>query len=162
MITGKSEPFETERSFDGDAGALLDFLATTLTAQGFHVGDRTDDSLRAAGPSMRSSNQGPVLGAGVIDIACDGSRVRMTADRSGTAFLKGFLFMMTMGSIVITFLIFGVLAYLGHVPWPVIFVPILLGVLDPIVVSVMAKGFDRRTDEALENLLDSAINTVRP
>lgn len=161
MIGGNPEPFEAERSFTGDVDALLDFVATTLIAQGFHIGDRTDDSLRAAGPSMRSSNQNPVLGAGIIEIVCDGSHVTMTADRSGTAFLKGFLFLMTMGGIVMALIIFGVLAALGQVPWPVIFVPIALAVMDPIIVSVMVRSFDRNTDRALENFLDSAVNTVR-
>ena len=149
-----------EATVDGDASVALRRAVDLLAITGFTIQSRETDTAKLTGPGLKSTNQNPLLGASAVDLRSDNGRLVLDADLGGTRFLRLFVRWFPPALLLGISVPFLVVVAAGIMPTlallPVALVAGLQLVLWAIVGPRMGRGIERRTVQALDNLVHNA------
>jgi hypothetical protein len=149
--------YETQARLQGDPHRALEFAATSLTGAGYRIDTRTDSAMILTGPTMLSSNQAPIAGAGHLELQAAGRILRAKADLAGVRFL-----MRLLGTIIAIVAVIAVITSLfipapaGHGRWFMTLIMVAPLCPWPILIPILSSIFHRRTRRAVDALVNNA------
>ncbi len=149
------------------ADEALRIIRDALIANGFGIEAREEFQFTARGPGMLSSRENAIRGVTKARVTSSRGRIEIQAELGGVARLRRFvtLFPIALGMLLATtfLLIVWATGELGKRPvnvWIPLVAPLLSTLPWLILGPWMARLFRRRTERAIELLLQSAANNA--
>jgi hypothetical protein len=146
--------------FRGDLAAAFALAASTLTACGFKLVNKTARSLEFTSPGMCNSRESALLGASRITITGGGGRIELEAELGGGRRLIAVVVLVVVAICVVQAVVFGVRYFKSPptIDWlRELFPAVLPLVIGAVVGPLVTFQLRRRTIRALDTLLNNMV-----
>jgi hypothetical protein len=147
-------PYTTSVTVDGPPQKAVTVLRDALLANAFTITEASQTGFTAIGPGMNSTNQNAIRGVSKATFHAEGKAIHVTAELGGAAWIGRFAIFFPLGLGVVWAIAFGMLWWPKH--RDAVIVPLLVAAPWLLLGPLMARMVRRRTEQAIEALLQSA------
>jgi len=152
--------YQSDAAIEGDPLDATARAIRTLASAGFRLDEHAGTWARLTGPGLRSSNQNAILGATSIELRAGFGRLEADADLGGVVRLSRFARWFPIVLVTVLTLPLLLLGLTGVLPRAAMLAPAIVLVVQVVVWSIvgprMARGLRRRTEAAIDTLVNNA------
>jgi len=144
---------------EGPPQRAVSMLRDALIANAFTITEAGQTGFKATGPGMTSTNQNAIRGVSTATVRAEGNVIHVAAELGGAAWIGRFAVLFPLSLGVLLAMVFGMLWWPKH--RDAVIVPLLVAAPWLLLGPLMARTVRRRTEQAIEALLQSAASISR-
>ena len=146
-------PYTSSIIIDGPPQKSVTVLRDALVANAFTITEASQTGFTATGPGMNSNNQNVIRGLSKAVVHTEGNTLHISAELGAARRLGWFAMFFPPGLCLFLALVFAALGPKHHIA---VYVPLLIAAPWLVLGPLMARLLRRRTEQAVEALLQSA------